>query len=70
MQRNPQASLPPPPKEEILNSLLSYRRYLGDLPPEPVTPTTPPANGEPAALAPNREPEKSTPEPLGSEQKR
>ncbi len=42
MQRNPQASLPLPPKEDLANSLRSYRRFLGDLPPEPPAPDPPP----------------------------
>jgi hypothetical protein len=56
MQRNPQASLPLPTKEEIFASFVAYRRYLGDLPaePEPAPGPTPPADGKPAAPVPGQ----------------
>ena len=41
MQRNPQASLPLPTKEDLGNTLRSYRRFLGDLPPELPAPAPP-----------------------------
>jgi hypothetical protein len=44
MQRNPQADLPAPPREELLTALQKYRRHLGDLPADPAgTQDVPPA---------------------------
>jgi hypothetical protein len=70
MQRNPQASLPPPPKEEILNSLLSYRRYLGDLPPEAAPPAAQADGAAPPVLAPGQETPKSGQEPQNEKKQR
>jgi hypothetical protein len=70
MQKNPQASLPLPLKEEILKSLVAYRRYLGDLPPEPPpqppednTPDKSPAVPPPARTQPAEENTVKTPGP-------
>lgn len=69
MQRNPQTSMPVPLKEELFNSLTSYRRYLGDLPEEPEPKGNPAAqegekSGEakkPKTPAPGGEPQKDAP---------
>ncbi|HWB03930.1 MAG TPA: hypothetical protein VG796_12960 [Verrucomicrobiales bacterium] len=69
MQRNPQASLPVPVKDELLESLDEYRRYLGDLAPDPEPSEAKPegkpapqpatsANGKPGVHAPAQEPSK------------
>jgi hypothetical protein len=50
LQKDPQASLPLPPQEELTQSLRSYRQFLGDLPEDEVPVITPGAV-EPAPAA-------------------
>lgn len=60
MQKNPQASLPVPPLEELNNALRAYRRFLKDLPPaaepsplgDPAAPAAKPAPAPPQPVAP------------------